>query len=84
MVGDPLPPFTGKLRVYNMRFCPFAQRTILALNAKEIDYEVVNIDLVDKPEWLASKSAFSKFRYSSFNVVTVAIVNTQCTADERR
>ncbi|XP_026738338.1 uncharacterized protein LOC113501406 [Trichoplusia ni] len=58
--GDPLPPFTGKLRVYNMRFCPFAQRTILALNAKEIDYEVVNIDLVDKPEWLASKSAFTK------------------------
>ncbi|CAD0200898.1 unnamed protein product [Chrysodeixis includens] len=58
--GDPLPPFTGKLRVYNMRFCPFAQRTILALNAKDIDYEVVNIDLVDKPEWLASKSAFTK------------------------
>ncbi|CAH2217184.1 jg2768 [Pararge aegeria aegeria] len=58
--GDPLPPYNGKLRVYNMRLCPFAQRTILALNAKNIDYEVVNINLADKPEWLTSKSAFGK------------------------
>nr|UEN71127.1 glutathione S transferase-O4 [Glyphodes pyloalis] len=58
--GDPLPPYTGKLRVYNMRFCPYAQRTILALNAKKIDYEVVNINLVNKPEWLFDKSGFGK------------------------
>ncbi|CAG9561320.1 unnamed protein product [Danaus chrysippus] len=58
--GDPLPPYNGKLRVYNMRYCPFAQRTILALNAKQIDYEVVNINLMDKPEWLTRKSAFAK------------------------
>ncbi|GBP65917.1 Pyrimidodiazepine synthase [Eumeta japonica] len=56
--GDPLPPFAGKLRVYNMRYCPYAQRTVLALNAKRVDYEVVNINLVDKPEWLTTKSAF--------------------------
>lgn len=55
-IGDPLPPYNGKLRVYNMRYCPFAQRTILALNAKQIDYEVVNIDLIQKPEWLPRKS----------------------------
>ncbi|XP_052741767.1 pyrimidodiazepine synthase isoform X2 [Bicyclus anynana] len=59
-VGDPLPPYNGKLRVYNMRLCPFAQRTILALNAKNIDYEVVNINLAEKPEWLTSKSVFGK------------------------
>ncbi|XP_059053715.1 pyrimidodiazepine synthase-like [Achroia grisella] len=58
--GDPLPPFNGKLRVYNMRYCPYAQRTILALNAKQIDYEVVNINLVNKPEWYTTKSAFGK------------------------
>ncbi|KAJ8713565.1 hypothetical protein PYW07_013935 [Mythimna separata] len=58
--GDPLPPFTGKLRVYNMRYCPFAQRTVLALIAKNVDYEVVNVDLKDKPEWLTSVSAFGK------------------------
>ncbi|KAJ0178207.1 hypothetical protein K1T71_006030 [Dendrolimus kikuchii] len=58
--GDPLPPFNGKLRVYNMRFCPYAQRTILALIAKKIDCEVINVDLVEKPEWLTSKSPFGK------------------------
>ncbi|KAG7295981.1 hypothetical protein JYU34_021073 [Plutella xylostella] len=58
--GDPLPPYNGKLRLYNMRYCPFAQRTVLALNAKDIDYEVVNINLFEKPEWLTSKSAFGK------------------------
>ncbi|CAB3238041.1 unnamed protein product [Arctia plantaginis] len=58
--GDPLPPYNGKLRLYNMRFCPFAERAALALIAKNIDFEVVNIDLFDKPEWLASKSALTK------------------------
>ncbi|CAH0729870.1 unnamed protein product, partial [Brenthis ino] len=58
--GDPLPPYNGKLRVYNMRYCPFAQRTILALNAKQIDYEIVNIDLIEKPEWLPRKSPLGK------------------------
>ena len=28
------------LTVLNMRFCPYAQRTILCLNAKEADYRV--------------------------------------------
>ena len=33
--GSTNPPTTpGKLRIYNMRFCPFAQRTVLALAAK--------------------------------------------------
>ncbi|CAH0398811.1 unnamed protein product [Chilo suppressalis] len=58
--GDQLPPYNGTLRVYNMRFCPFAQRTMLALIAKQIDYEVVNINLMNKPDWLFKKSAFGK------------------------
>ncbi|CAH2039501.1 unnamed protein product, partial [Iphiclides podalirius] len=58
--GDPLPPYNGKLRVYSSRVCPFAQRTILALLAKNVDFEVVNVHLADKPEWLVRKSAFGK------------------------
>ncbi|CAG9793941.1 unnamed protein product [Diatraea saccharalis] len=58
--GDPLPPFNGKLRIYNMRFCPFAQRTMLALIAKDIDYEVVNVNLMNKPMWLFEKNVFGK------------------------
>ena len=34
------------------RFCPYAQRTVLCLNAKDIDYEVINCALMTKPEWL--------------------------------
>ncbi|CAK1545011.1 unnamed protein product [Leptosia nina] len=58
--GDPVPAWNGKLRLYNMRYCPFAQRSVLALNAKNIEYEMVNIDLVNKPEWLNSKSPLGK------------------------
>ncbi|XP_077286616.1 pyrimidodiazepine synthase-like isoform X2 [Arctopsyche grandis] len=43
-----------------MRFCPYAQRTVLILNAKKVPYEVVNINLTEKPEWLTSKSPFGK------------------------
>lgn len=34
-----------------MRFCPFAHRVHLVLNAKEIPYNVVYINLSEKPEW---------------------------------
>ncbi|XP_063828246.1 pyrimidodiazepine synthase-like [Ostrinia nubilalis] len=58
--GDPDPAYNGILRVYNMRFCPYAQRTMLALNAKEIDYELVNVNLINKPDWIFNKSPFGK------------------------
>ncbi|XP_038223335.1 pyrimidodiazepine synthase-like isoform X2 [Zerene cesonia] len=43
-----------------MRYCPFAHRSVLALIAKNVDYEIVNIDLMNKPEWLKSKSSLGK------------------------
>lgn len=43
-----------------MRYCPYAQRTMLALLAKNIDFEVINVNLIDKPEWLFQKSAGGK------------------------
>lgn len=51
-----------------MRLCPFAQRTILTLNAKQIDYEVINIDLVNKPEWLPTKSIFGTYNHGAFRM----------------
>nr|APX61040.1 putative glutathione S-transferase omega class member 2 [Leptinotarsa decemlineata] len=47
---DP-PRVDGLLRLYAMKFCPFAQRTLLVLKAKEIPHEVVYISLFKKPEW---------------------------------
>ncbi|XP_028041031.1 pyrimidodiazepine synthase-like [Bombyx mandarina] len=50
--GDVLPPYSGKLRVFAMRFCPYAERTVLTLNAKNIPYDLVFINLDQKPEWI--------------------------------
>lgn len=36
-----------------MRFCPFAQRVHHALDAKNVPYHVININLSSKPEWYA-------------------------------
>ncbi|XP_057705094.1 glutathione S-transferase omega-1-like isoform X2 [Corythoichthys intestinalis] len=43
-----------------MRFCPFAQRTRLVLNAKGIKHDIINIDLTDKPEWFVAKNPFGQ------------------------
>ncbi|XP_005403840.1 PREDICTED: glutathione S-transferase omega-1 [Chinchilla lanigera] len=39
-----------------MRFCPYAQRTLLVLLAKGIRHEVININLKSKPEWFFEKN----------------------------
>nr|AYN44473.1 glutathione S-transferase O1 [Brachionus calyciflorus] len=50
--GSVMPPLQkGKLRLYSMVFCPYAQRARLVLAAKNIPFEVVNIKLKVKPEW---------------------------------
>ncbi|XP_064488596.1 glutathione S-transferase omega-1-like isoform X2 [Ornithodoros turicata] len=50
--GSQFPPLQpGKLRIYSMRFCPFAHRALIVLAAKNIDHEIVNIDLKNKPDW---------------------------------
>lgn len=48
----PFPPLQKTaLRLYSMRFCPYAQRTRLVLEHKQIPYETVNVDLLSKPTW---------------------------------
>ena len=34
------------------RFCPYAQRTVMVLEAKGLDYVNINCQLMNKPEWL--------------------------------
>ena len=43
-----------------MRFCPFAHRAHLVLNAKNIPYHVAYINLTEKPEWLVNVSPLTK------------------------
>ncbi|XP_060782086.1 glutathione S-transferase omega-1-like [Neoarius graeffei] len=46
----------GQIRLYSMRFCPFAQRARLVLCAKGIEPETINIHLKEKPEWFLEKN----------------------------
>ncbi|KAJ6669118.1 hypothetical protein lerEdw1_007927 [Lerista edwardsae] len=54
----PGPVPEGLIRVYSMRYCPFAERTLLVLKAKGINHEIVNINLKNKPDWLFEKNPF--------------------------
>ncbi|XP_076449634.1 pyrimidodiazepine synthase-like [Babylonia areolata] len=55
--GTPWPLFKGNtLRLYSMRFCPYAQRARLVLEHKNIPYETVNVHLKRKPSWLLERN----------------------------
>ncbi|XP_061398969.1 pyrimidodiazepine synthase [Musca vetustissima] len=60
--GSPKPelPDDGKLRLYSMRFCPYAHRVHLVLDAKKIPYHSIFINLNEKPEWLTEYSPLGK------------------------
>lgn len=45
----------GKIYLYSMRFCPYAHRAHLALNAKNVSYEPIFINLASKPKWYLDK-----------------------------
>uniref|UniRef100_A0A3Q3WD78 Glutathione S-transferase omega n=1 Tax=Mola mola TaxID=94237 RepID=A0A3Q3WD78_MOLML len=56
--GSPAPGPVPKdsIRLYSMRFCPFAQRARLVLNAKGIKHDIVNINLKDMPDWFLERN----------------------------
>lgn len=59
--GSELPPkVDGKLRLYSMEYCPYVHRVRLVLRAKNIDHEIVNVNLINKPEWLFELNAEGK------------------------
>lgn len=60
-IGSSEPPLQeGKWRLYSMRFCPYAQRVHLVLDAKKIPYDTVYVNVTDKPDWLFEKSPHGK------------------------
>ncbi|XP_042876910.1 pyrimidodiazepine synthase-like [Penaeus japonicus] len=59
--GSPCPPLEpGVLRCYSMRYCPFAQRARLVLAAKQVRFDIVNINLRQKPDWFLAKNPLGK------------------------
>ncbi|XP_036402400.1 glutathione S-transferase omega-1-like [Megalops cyprinoides] len=56
--SPPGPVPKGRIRLYSMRFCPFAHRARLVLHAKGIKHDTININLKDKPDWFFEKNPF--------------------------
>lgn len=52
----PALPKDGKIRLFSMRFCPFAQRVHLVLDAKDIPHHTIYVNLTEKPEFLFEHS----------------------------
>ncbi|XP_014088771.2 pyrimidodiazepine synthase [Bactrocera oleae] len=53
-------PDDGVFRLYSMRFCPYAHRAHLVLDAKNIPHHTIYINLTEKPEWLTEVSPLGK------------------------
>ena len=49
-----------KVTLFNMRYCPFAQRAALVLSAKDIPFDMVNVNLKSKPQWFLDRNPLGK------------------------
>ena len=49
-----------KVTLFNMRYCPFAQRAALVLLAKDIPFDMVNVNLKSKPQWFLDRNPLGK------------------------
>jgi glutathione S-transferase len=49
-----------KLTLISHKLCPYVQRAVIALNEKHVDFERVDIDLANKPEWFIALSPLGK------------------------
>ena len=46
-----MPKNSDDIQLLVHKFCPFAQRAWIALSAKKVPFELVEVDLYDKPAW---------------------------------
>jgi len=59
--GSECPPSKpGVIRCYSMKYCPYAERTRLILKAKNVEHDIVNVNLKQKPAWLFEKNPLGK------------------------
>jgi len=68
----------AEITLFSARACPFAHRTRLVLAEKRLDFELVEIDLQNKPAWFNTVSNYGKvpaLKHGSLRIVESAIVN---------
>ncbi|KAK6043857.1 glutathione S-transferase protein [Cooperia oncophora] len=69
--GNELKPAKRPLRLIIMRFCPWCERVLLVLAQKNINFEVVNVNLSDKPKFLFDKHPYGKVPILDHNNKTI-------------
>lgn len=68
----------AEITLFSARACPFAHRTRLVLAEKRLDFELVEVDLQNKPAWFNTVSNYGKvpaLQHGQVRVVESAIVN---------
>jgi glutathione S-transferase len=66
------------IKLYSARACPFAHRTRLVLAEKGIAFELVEIDLANKPAWFGNVSLYGKvpaLEHDGQRIVESAVIN---------
>ena len=51
---------TPPLKLISHKLCPYVQRAVIALTEKDIEFERIDIDLGNKPEWFLAISPLGK------------------------
>ncbi|KAJ1842925.1 hypothetical protein LPJ73_005647 [Coemansia sp. RSA 2703] len=79
-------PFAeNKYTLYSYAGCPFAQRTLRALEVAKVPHEVVEIDLKNKPDWYHLVNPQLKvpaLRTPSGDILIESLVTSEFVADE--
>ena len=68
----------SEIKIYSFDKCPFAQRTRMVLIEKNLLFELVEIDVYNKPDWFSSVSPYGKVPVLSHEGNTIyesAIIN---------
>src|SRR5579862_9196604 len=60
MHGMPRDAMAVPLKLISHKLCPYVQRAVIALTEKGTDFERIDIDLANKPEWFLAISPLGK------------------------
>jgi len=57
---EPVATSAARLTLISVPLCPYVQRAIIALTEKEVEFEVIYVDLADRPAWFREISPLGK------------------------